>query len=291
MGRVLPDARWDPITLNTTASAPVPGCDGCSAWPGGTVTAYRWANRDSSNENLLITNPDGFQYRDSSGNVIGTMDAYRNYKALMLTVSRRLANRWQAQVSYVRSQAKGSVNNSSRSLFRSTSNFYETPTLALVNSDGVTTNDRPNEIKAFVVGRSRRSRSRSRATYTMLSGTTYAPFQVYSSSQINYSATAYYWRARRALAVRRHSRQPAAAHAERRQPPLRRSSASAAATGSRCSGLPEPVQRRTVTGRNGRTPSVSVLLPDGSGESVAFRSRTAGALVAAPADARARWSF
>ena len=192
MGRVLPDARWEQITLNTTASTPISDCEGCSAWPGGTTTAYRWSNRDTSNNNLLITNPDGFQYRDLNGNLLGTMDANRNYKALMLTVDRRLANRWQGQVSYVRSEAKGTVNNASRSLFRSTSNFYETPTLGLVNADGVTTNDRPNEVKAFVGWEIPKIEVSLGGTYTLLSGTTYAPFQVYPSSQINYSATAYY---------------------------------------------------------------------------------------------------
>jgi len=294
MGRVLPDARWDPITLNTSASAPVPGCDGCSAFPGGTVTAYRWANRDSSNENLLITNPDGFQYRDSSGNVVGTMDAYRNYKALMLTVNRRLANRWQAQVSYVRSQAKGTVNNSSRSLFRSTTNFFETPTLALVNTDGVTTNDRPNELKAFVGWEIPKIEVSLGATYTMLSGTTYAPFQVYSSSQINYSAVAYYW-------AGSSGRSPfVAPRGSRRLPTqnvvnLRLEKVFSVGGSHRLALFGDFLNlfnAGTVTTRNGRTPSVSVLLPDGSGESVAVPFEGPQALLS-PRQLMlgARWSF
>ena len=47
------------------------------------------------------------------------------------------------------SKSEGTVNNTREGLF-GPSRFYETPTLALTNSDGRLTNDRPHEVKAFV---------------------------------------------------------------------------------------------------------------------------------------------
>ena len=37
------------------------------------------------------------------------MNAYRKYKALMFTLGRRYADRWQAQVSYVYSKSEGTA--------------------------------------------------------------------------------------------------------------------------------------------------------------------------------------
>jgi hypothetical protein len=192
IGSVLPDARWTATSVTSTASPTVDGCSDCSALPATTVTAYRWANRSTSANNLLITNPDGFQYLDPNGNVIGTMNAYRNYKALMFTLSRRYANRWQGQVSYVYSESKGTVNNTSESLF-ARSAFYETPTLALTNADGVVTNDRPNEVKAFLGYEIPKVDISVNAMFRSISGPTYTPFQRFSSSAINWSTTAYYF--------------------------------------------------------------------------------------------------
>jgi hypothetical protein len=109
---VLPDARWTPTSVTSSVSPTIPDCPECNPLPATTVTAYRWANRDTSADNVLITNPDGFQYRDPNGNVIGTMNAYRKYKALMLSFSRRYADRWQGR-SYVYSKAEGTRDNTS----------------------------------------------------------------------------------------------------------------------------------------------------------------------------------
>src|SRR5262249_49369201 len=59
IGSVMPDARWTPFQQ-------VNGL-------GQTMTLYKWANRTASESNLLITNPDGFQFLDPSGNVVGTI--------------------------------------------------------------------------------------------------------------------------------------------------------------------------------------------------------------------------
>jgi outer membrane receptor protein involved in Fe transport len=295
MGRVLPDARWEQLTLNTTASTPIAsGCDGCSAWPGGPVTAYRWANIAASSDNLLITNPDGFQYRDPNGNVLGTMNAYRKYKAAMFTVGRRLANRWQAQLSYVYSKTEGTITNTSRSLFRSTSNFYETPTLGLVNADGIATNDRPHEVKVFGGWEIPKIEVLLNASYRYLSGRTYAPFQVYGSSAINYSATTYYWggsSGRSPFVDDRGSRRfPNESYLDLRIEKVFNIAGShrLAVFGDFLNIL----DKGAVLNRNARTPSVSVLLPDGSGDtaSVPFEGPTG---IQAPRQIMlgARWSF
>ena len=63
IGNVLPDARWTATSVTSTAS-PRRGLRRLQRAAGGAVTAYRWANRATSTDNVLITNPDGFQYRD-----------------------------------------------------------------------------------------------------------------------------------------------------------------------------------------------------------------------------------
>ena len=193
MGSVLPDARWTPTTIATSTSPAVEGCSDCSPVPAGTVTAYRWANRSTSADSLLVTNPDGFQYLDPSGSVLGTMNAYRKYKALMLTLGRRQANRLQGQVSYLYSKTEGTINNSGEALFSPYTRFYETPTLALVNSDGPVQNDRPHEVKAYLGYEIPKVDISVNANYRMLSGRTYAPFQRFGSSAINFSLSAYYF--------------------------------------------------------------------------------------------------
>src|SRR5207247_10144997 len=80
VGSVLPLARWTPKTVTSTAVAGLPAT---------TITVYNWANRSASQGTLLITNPDGFQFRDPNGNVLGTVDAHRKYKALMFVLRKR----------------------------------------------------------------------------------------------------------------------------------------------------------------------------------------------------------
>ena len=293
VANVLPDARWAPLSLATSASEPVEGCDGCSPWQAGTVTAYRWANRATSTDNVRITNPDGFQYRDLEGNVLGTMNAYRKYQALMLSVSRRYADRWQAQVSYVYSKSEGTVNNTSESLF-GPSRFFETPTLALTNSDGRSTNDRPHELKAFVGYDIPKIDVSVNASYRLLSGRTYAPFQQYTSTQINYSATAYYW-------ATSAGRQPFLdARGSRRLPAesvldLRFEKVFSIGGTHRLAFFGDflnLLNAGTVITRNARVPSVATLIPDGSGDSVDVPFEGPQALLA-PRQLMlgARWSF
>jgi hypothetical protein len=129
----------------------------------------------------LITNPDGFQFRDPSGNVIGTVDAKRNYKALMAVVHKRMSNRWQAQVSYVLSKTEGTISNGSLAS-AGASTFFETPNYALVNSFGPSLNDRRHEIKVLSQFEVPVVDVSVGAYYRYLSGRTYSAHQQLTSS-------------------------------------------------------------------------------------------------------------
>ena len=141
VGTVYPDARWELRNLTSTAA---------EGLPARTVPVYRWMNSAASDTNLLVTNPDGFVYKDVSGNALGTVDAHRNYRALMAVLSKRFSHRWVGQVSYVLQKAEGVRDNTSEGLFSNASSFYRTPTLALTNSEGELTNSRRHELKVML---------------------------------------------------------------------------------------------------------------------------------------------
>ncbi len=101
---VIPDARW----AATTATASTSGND--PALNGKELTVYNWVNRSESDQNYLLTNPDGYQYLDTAGNVLGTARAERKYKAVMFVLDKRFSHRWQGRVSYVWSKNEGTNN-------------------------------------------------------------------------------------------------------------------------------------------------------------------------------------
>jgi hypothetical protein len=295
IGSVLPDARWTATSVTSTQSPTVEGCSDCSALPPTTVTGYRWANRSTSADNLLITNPDGFQYLDPNGNVLGTMHAYRKYKALMFTLGRRYADRWQAQVSYVYSKSEGTVNNTSEGLF-ARSAFYETPTLALTNADGILTNDRPHELKAFLGYEIPKLDISVNAMVRSISGPTYTPYQRFSSSTLNYSTAGYYFGF---SSGRQPSLEP---RGSRRLPTesvldLRLEKVFNVAGNNRISVFADflnVTNSGTVIGRLARVPSTTLALPPpaeiGTTEAIAFEAPSA---IRAPRQINlgARWSF
>jgi len=179
IGTVYPDARWELRNLTSTA---VEGA------PSQTVPVYRWMNQDESETNVLITNPDGFQYLDVNGNVLGTARAERKYKGLMTVVSKRFSDRWQAQLSYVLSKATGTRDNSSEGSYLSTSQFYRTPTLALTNTEGELTNSRRHEIKVMLGVQVPKVEVGLNAYFRSLSGRPYTPEQRFPSSAFGGSA-------------------------------------------------------------------------------------------------------
>jgi hypothetical protein len=149
------------------------------------MTVYNWVNQAASGGSFLITNPDGFQYKDPNGNVLATADANRNYKGLQLVLSKRFSRRWQSQVSYVLSKTFGTVDAAGASSYGAGRQF-ETPTLATVNASGLSTTSRTHELKAYASYQVPKVEIGINAFYRYLSGQTYTPFQQYSTDQIDF---------------------------------------------------------------------------------------------------------
>jgi hypothetical protein len=172
---VLPDARWIPTTVN----------NGLTGQP---ITVYNLVDT-AAQDNALITNPDGFEYLDENGNVLGTARAERNYKALIFTLDKRFRDRWQGRVSYVLAEAKGTVDNSGFQSY-GTSAEFETPTRALVNSDGSLANDPRHELKIFASWQVPKVEANISAYWRTVSGETYTPYQQFASRDINFTTSA-----------------------------------------------------------------------------------------------------
>lgn len=176
IGSVMPDARFLPVTLNTATA---------EGFTSRQVTAYRWANRSASERNMVITNPDGFAFRDPSGNVIGTIDARQKYRAIMAVLQRRFANRWQGQISYVYSKAEGTVGNAGSTLGGAAfSRTYQLPNNIVVNTDGPLNNDRPHEVKVYFTWQAPVVETSLNILYRGYSGRPWTATQRFASSQI-----------------------------------------------------------------------------------------------------------
>jgi outer membrane receptor protein involved in Fe transport len=169
---VYPDARWEPTTVE----------NGLTGQP---LRVYNWTNVEAAQTTPLLTNVDGFVYRDPDGNPLGTARAERTYKALMLVLDKRFTNRWQGRISYVLSKAEGSVNNDVSNTYGQTS-AWETPTNALVNSFGRPINDRTHEIKIYGTWQVPKIEVGLNAYYRYLSGRTWTPYQRYGSDEIEW---------------------------------------------------------------------------------------------------------
>jgi Carboxypeptidase regulatory-like domain/TonB dependent receptor-like, beta-barrel len=84
----------------TTRDVPDPGPDGVTGNaddPGTSLTTYRQTN-DTDGNRFVITNPDG---------------AFRKYRGVELTATRRWTDRWMMQASWAISKTTGNVNNTS----------------------------------------------------------------------------------------------------------------------------------------------------------------------------------
>jgi hypothetical protein len=173
IGSVIPSARWTPTTVHEDLH-------------NSDLGVYSWANVDESESDLVITNPDGFVYRDTNDTPIGTARAERKYKGLMTVLSKRFSKRWQAQVSYVVSKTTGTVDNNDSSIFGYNAHFFETPTLALVNSEGPLTFGGPHEFKVLATYQVPKIELNVNGFYRYLSGRTYAAYQRFPSSEINF---------------------------------------------------------------------------------------------------------
>ncbi|HEX9094006.1 MAG TPA: TonB-dependent receptor, partial [Coriobacteriia bacterium] len=178
-GSVRPDARWELKTLTASTDGTDP------ALVGKQVPAYTWTNRPASDQNILLTNPDGFQYLDPNGQVLGTARTERKYKGVMVVLDKRFAHRWMGRASYVWSQTRGYLSNSGSNTYGPDS-LWETPTNMLVNSHGKPLYDRPHEVKLFATWQIPKIEIALSGYYRYVSGTTYTPYQRFSAKDINY---------------------------------------------------------------------------------------------------------
>ena len=171
-GTVYPDATWTPNTVT----------NGLTGQP---LTVYKWANRSASENNVLYTNPDGFQYKAPDGSVVGTARAERKYKALMVVLDKRFTNRWQGRISYVLSKAEGTIDNTGAPTYGART-FWQTPTTAIVNTFGNATNDRTHEVKVFGSWIVPKLELNISGYYSYLTGRNYSPYQRFGSRDITY---------------------------------------------------------------------------------------------------------
>jgi hypothetical protein len=157
---VAPDARIFPVErVNLLTGAP--------------MTVYGWADPTATG---VVTNPDGFKYLGAEGGVVGSAEAFRRYKGLVLVLSRRLAGRWQAQVSYVLSKAEGTVDNDYFESLGAPLPFIS-PNRALINAGGPLTHDARHELKVLGSYQLPGIDVALSGFFRAVGGTTYTPFQ------------------------------------------------------------------------------------------------------------------
>jgi hypothetical protein len=171
VGAVIRGSTWTPFTRNL----PDPNNPDTTK----PYTLYRWANRTDSPD-TVVTNYAGFQYKDPSGNVLGTADPERKYKGVMFVLTKTLSNRWHGQASYVYSKSEGNVGNSGRAGFGGTG--FRNPNLVLLNQYGVMEQDRPHEFKLMAGYTIPKVEVGMSAYYRSISGVTYTPVSLVSGS-------------------------------------------------------------------------------------------------------------
>jgi hypothetical protein len=162
-------AQWTPIQLETDL--------------GDTQTFYRWENREDSNTDYLIRNVKGFQYLSPDGQVIGTADPFRRYRAFMAVLNKRYENRWQAQISYVYAKSTGNVDNTGSA--QVAGRQFETPNLALVNAEGPVSWTPNHEFKILGGYQIPRIETMLSGFFVTTSGLPYARVQQFSNGDLN----------------------------------------------------------------------------------------------------------
>jgi hypothetical protein len=146
------------------------------------MTIYTWGNRASITQRFQIGNLETVTYPGA-----GSIEADRDYNAGMFMLSRRFANRWQAQVSYVYSKTAGTVTNASQAAFNTA--LFETPNTSLINRDGRVPNDRPHEFKLFAGYQVPVAEVAVNASFRAVSGTTYTAFNRVSATRANWTSS------------------------------------------------------------------------------------------------------
>ncbi len=172
----MPAATWTPTAYTNPLTSQA-------------MTTYKWAN-SSNVANMAIGNIGQVPYTLTNGSVVLSPEAYRSYRGVMLVFQRALRNRWQAQVSYVYSQTKGTLNNSGGWEGFNSAQF-ENANNALINTDGVSGMDRPHEFKLFGGYQIPRIEVSLDAYFRWYSGTVYTPYSRISSRNLGWPFGAY----------------------------------------------------------------------------------------------------
>lgn len=146
------------------------------------MSIYTWANRASIPQRFTIDNIDEINYPGA-----GAFNGYRDYNGGMFVLERRMADRWQARLSYVLSKTNGTVTNSATAGFASS--LFETPNTSLINRDGRVPLDRPHEVKVFAGYQIPKAEISLNAYFRHVSGQTYTPFFRVTSGRINWTAS------------------------------------------------------------------------------------------------------
>jgi len=272
-GSVIPSARWAAVPYNNALSR-------------SPMTVYRWTNRSASERDLLITNPDGFQYKDAAGGTIATAVADRKYTAAMFVLNKRMSNNWLAQISYVWSRTEGHLSNGSLAS-AGTSRFFETPALSTVNTFGRALNDRPHELKVLAGYQIPKADVMVSAFYRNVSGRTYTPFAQLSSTEMaGYPSSS--WR-RPLLAPRGSYRLPTEKVLDLRFEKIFRIGGRGDRLGL-FADITNVFNETIITSTQNRYPSAAVTTPSGSPATVLFAGPSA---INPPRQVQltARWSF
>jgi hypothetical protein len=103
----------------------------------------------------------------------------------MAVLNKRYANRWQAQVSYVRANATGNVDNSGAA--QVATRQFETPNLALVNAEGEASFTPKHEFKLLGSYQIPKIETSVNAYFVATSGLPYNRIQQFSNSLLNTS--------------------------------------------------------------------------------------------------------
>jgi Carboxypeptidase regulatory-like domain/TonB dependent receptor len=177
---VNPSARWQPVNTTTETGNP--------------ITLYNWVNRSATSSDFVIRNVEGFQYLSPTGSVVGTADPFRKYRAFMAVLNKRYTNRWQAQVSYVRANATGNVDNSSDA--QVAGRQFESPNLALVNTEGEASFTPKHEFKLLGSYQIPRIEASINAFYRATSGLPYSRIQQFPTSIVGAGSSTTYRRIR-----------------------------------------------------------------------------------------------
>ncbi len=171
INNVIPGAVWSPVTLPNGLT-------------GGTYTGYFWENRDETATSVMTQNIKGYKFMALDGSTIATADPKRDYKALMLVLTKSFRGNLGFQASYVLSKAEGNMDNSGWGDWLGGTRWMS-PNQGIVNNSGELSNSRTHEIKVHASYRVPVVDVMFGLSYTGMSGFPYTPYAQLGQSALN----------------------------------------------------------------------------------------------------------